>query len=60
MYCDLKVKLVEDLQGLFEDILVRIGVKQGCPASPILFSLFFDQVQAYVQTKLEQLGRVWH
>ena len=26
-----------------------IGVKQGCPTSPLLFSLFFDRVSAYLK-----------
>ena len=32
-----------------EPFPVTIGVKQGCPMSPCLFSLFFDRVSAYLQ-----------
>ena len=51
--------LVAQLQHLYHDISVtiagdttlgaipvRIGLKQGCPASPLLFSLLFDRVAA--------------
>ena len=29
--------------------MVRLGLKQGCPASPLLFSLFFDRVASAIQ-----------
>lgn len=28
----------------FRDIAVGIGLKQGCPCSPLLFSVLFDRV----------------
>lgn len=33
-----------------DPITVRLGLKQGCPASPLLFSLFFDRVASAIQT----------
>jgi len=54
--------LVSQLQQLYKDtsvllagaehlgsIPVTMGLKQGCPCSPLLFSLFFDRVEAAVK-----------
>jgi Reverse transcriptase (RNA-dependent DNA polymerase) len=30
-------------------IPIRLGLKQGCPCSPMLFSLYFDRVEKYVR-----------
>lgn len=30
-------------------IPVRQGLKQGCPCSPLVFSLYFDRVERYVR-----------
>ena len=40
MYSDLRV----EIEGWCEAIFVRLGLKQGCPCSPVLFSLYFDRV----------------
>ena len=34
------------------------GVKQGCPASKLLFSLFFDRVAAYLENKNFDIARM--
>lgn len=60
--------LVAKLQHLYHDIAVQLtgsqdlppiavrqGLKQGCPASPLLFSLLFDRVAAYVQAAVGAL-----
>lgn len=46
LYVDLRVTLTggSDLP----DIPVRAGLKQGCPCSPLLFSILFDRVSAWV------------
>jgi hypothetical protein len=37
---------------LFTIIPVLLGLKQGCPCSPLLFSLFFDRVYTFVKAAL--------
>lgn len=37
-------------------IQVALGLKQGCPCSPILFSLYFDRVEAAVQQAATAMG----
>ena len=53
LYHDIAVQLTgsQDLPP----IAVRQGLKQGCPASPLLFSLLFDRVAAYVQAAVGAL-----
>ena len=50
LYHHLEVRLtgMEELGG----IPVRQGLKQGCPCSPLLFSLLFDRVEEAVRTTL--------
>jgi hypothetical protein len=34
------------------NIRVKLGLKQGCPCSPLLFSLFFDRVSDAISREL--------
>lgn len=56
-YCDLVAIVGEDVKRLFPSIPITIGLKQGCPISPILFTLFFDRIQNYIRNKLATLAR---
>lgn len=48
MYSDLAVELADHPfgKGL---IRILLGLKQGCPCSPVLFSLYFDRVERALQ-----------
>ena len=58
--------LIWDLQRMYENLRATIiggegtriplnkGVKQGCPCSPILFGLFFEQMEEWVQQRVEK------
>ena len=43
LYKQLSAQLA-DAPG-FQAIPIRVGLKQGCPCSPLLFSLYFDRVE---------------
>ena len=58
-YCDLEARITEDIQQILDAIPIRIGVKQGCPISPLLFCLFFDRVESYILAALKRAGRQW-
>ena len=45
MYSDLVVEIAAQCGS----IPVRIGLKQGCPCSPVLFSIYFDRVAAALE-----------
>lgn len=47
MYVNLRAKIVGAEH--MEPIVLNKGVKQGCPASPLLFGLYFEQVEKRVK-----------
>ncbi|KAK9800203.1 hypothetical protein WJX73_008932 [Symbiochloris irregularis] len=40
--------------GLTDTFRCTAGVKQGCPASPLLFGLFLDDLEAKLQAETDQ------
>jgi hypothetical protein len=50
---DMSIKL--DV-GMLDPISTSVGVKQGCPLSPLLFGLYIEGLEAYVKSKLPQAG----
>ena len=56
MYFEVRARVVTN-EGRAPDIIpVTEGVKQGCPASPIIFSLLMDRVEDFVAQKLVAEG----
>ena len=61
--CGLDPSIVEVVRRMYQDVAGQVvgdsstfgmmsGVKQGCPASPLLFSIFFDRVASFVAARL--------
>ena len=42
--------------GLTDSFRCTVGVKQGCPASPLLFGLFLDELEAKLQAESESIA----
>ena len=52
MYADIQAQVLHGLE-LSSSFLIRLRVLQGCPASPLVFSLFMDHLEAYLDWELE-------
>jgi hypothetical protein len=52
MYVELKAIVTVDSHTDLDMISILIGLKQGCPCSPLLFELFFDRVYNKVKACL--------
>ena len=61
--CGLNPSIVDVVHCMYEDVAGQVvgdnstfgmtsGVKRGCPASPLLFSIFFDRVSSFFAAKL--------
>ncbi len=57
MYFD-TVATVSDSSGASATFPMFCGVKQGCPASPLLFSLFFDRAVRYMSDYVDSTRSV--
>ena len=52
LYTDVRAQVVVD-GALSPEFPVEQGVLQGCPASPLVFSLFMDRLEAFILQDLE-------
>ena len=52
LYTDVRAQVVVD-GALPHEFPVEQGVLQGCPASPLVFSLFMDHLEAFILQDLE-------
>jgi hypothetical protein len=48
MYADVRALVMKGHTPVGE-VAMGEGVKQGCPASPLIFSLFMDRVEAWME-----------
>ena len=51
MYTNTKA-LVYINSKFYEPFIMHEGVRQGCPASPLVFSLYMDIFKAFLESKL--------
>ena len=56
LYSDLVVELAGQ-PSVGGPIPIRVGLKQGCPCSPVLFSVYFDRVERAVRDYVADQGR---
>ena len=55
IYENMKAKLVESYDESFI-IWILKGLKQGCPLSPLLFTLLFDDVERALLEEVQRIG----
>lgn len=53
LYCVLYAMLSSDVQQMFPGIPITMGLKQGCPISPLFLVLFCDRVEQHISWCLE-------
>ena len=51
MYTDFKASVCIYSQ-ISEPFMMHEGVRQGCPASPLVFSLYMDRLEAFLESNL--------
>ena len=51
MYTDIKASVYVNTQ-ISEPFMMHEGVRQGCPASPLVFSLYMDRLEAFLESNL--------
>ena len=51
MYTDIKASFCVNSQ-FSEPFMMHEGVRQGCPASPLVFLLYMDRLKAFLESKL--------
>ena len=49
------VEVCGTVRGSDTRVGMTMGVKQGCPMSPLLFGLFFDRVVAFIEEQVPAL-----
>ena len=56
MYSEVRATVLTSSGRARETIPIGEGVKQGCPASPLLFSLLMDRVEQFIIDEVEKEG----
>ena len=51
--CRMYAEVFGQVVGSSTSFAMTMGVKQGCPASPLLFGLYFDRLVSYLRSELE-------
>ena len=51
MYTDIKASICVNSQ-ISEPFMMHEGVRQGCPASHLVFSLYMDRLEAFLESNL--------
>ena len=59
MYTSIRAQVVID-GNLSQPFDLHLGVRQGCPASPLVFSLFMDRLEEWIARGVQDLtAREW-